>query len=184
MRASIVRLLPRGASAEADRALLRAVAAELLAVDPRDVTVLRRCTTCGGDDHGRPVVAGPAHPLVWVSLSRAGGLVAVVATTLGPVGIDVETLEAVASAGFDDVAFGARELEAVRSAADPTLRRAQLWTAKEAVLKARGTGLRVDPREVDAITPPRGIRVEGVDAPAGYVATVAYGTISSGTGTE
>ena len=179
-----MRVLPRGASAEADRALLPSAVAELLGIDPSAVTVLRRCENCGGDDHGRPVVAGPAHPPVWASLSRAGGLVAVAATSLGPVGIDIESLERVAVAGFDDVAFSVGERESVRSSADPMLRRALLWTAKEAVLKARGTGLRVDPREVDVENPADGIRLESIDVPAGYVATVAYGTISSGTGTE
>jgi len=181
---SIVRVLPRGTGADADRAQLCAAVAELLEIEPAEVTVLRRCESCGGDGHGRPVVAVPAHPPAWVSLSRAGDLVAVVATTLGPVGIDIESLERVAVAGFDDVAFCAGERESVRVSADPTLRRARLWTAKEAVLKARGTGLRVDPREVDVENPGDGIRLESVDVPAGYVATIAYGTISSGSATE
>ena len=183
VRRIVVRVLPRGASAEADRALLPSAVAELLGIDPSAVTVLRRCENCGGDDHGRPVVAGPAHPPVWASLSRAGGLVAVAATSLGPVGIDIESLERVATAGFDDVAFSATERESLRTCADPTLRRAQLWSAKEAVLKARGTGLRVDPREVDAGNPAHGIRVEGIEVPAGYAGSLAYGTISSGSAT-
>jgi 4'-phosphopantetheinyl transferase len=180
---SVVRVLPRGTASD-DRALLVSAVAELLAIAPAGVTVLRRCESCGGDDHGRPRVAGPAHPPVWVSLSRAGGLVAVVATARGPVGIDIESLERVAAAGFDDVAFSAEERESVRVSADPMLRRARLWTAKEAVLKARGTGLRVDPREVDVEEPADGIRLERVDVPAGYVAAVAYGSISSGSATE
>jgi len=179
---SVVRVLPRGTAA-GDRALLVGVVAELLAVDPAEVTVLRRCDHCGGGDHGRPLVRDPAHPPVWVSLSRAGALVAVVATTVGPVGIDIESLERVATAGFDDVAFSATERESLRTCADPTLRRAQLWSAKEAVLKARGTGLRVDPREVDAGNPAHGIRVEGIEVPAGYAGSLAYGTISSGSAT-
>ena len=179
---SIVRVLPRGTAA-ADRARLVDAVAELLAVDPAEVTVLRRCDHCGGDDHGRPVVTGPAHPLVWASLSRAGDLIAVVATTVGPVGIDIESLERVAAAGFDDVAFSATERESLRSLPDPTPGRARLWTAKEAVLKARGTGLRVDPREVDVENPAHGIHVESIDVPAGYAGSLAYGTISSGSAT-
>jgi len=181
---SIVRLLPRGSDADADRALLVGAVAELLGVDPGGVTVLRHCDHCGGGDHGRPVVSGPAHPLVWASLSRAGSLVAVVATTVAPVGIDIESLERVAAAGFDDVAFSATEREALRSSADPTRRRAELWSAKEAVLKARGTGLRIDPREVDVENPADGIRLERLDVPAGYAGSLAYGTISSGSATE
>jgi 4'-phosphopantetheinyl transferase len=176
---SLVRVLPRG-SAEADRARLVESAAALLDVEPATLALRRHCDHCGGDDHGRPSVAGPGHPPIWASLSRAGELVAVAVSTAGPVGVDIESLDRVAAAGFDDVAFSAAERESITGDHD----RARLWTAKEAVLKARGTGLRVDPRTVDVANPAGGIRLQQIDVPDGYAATVAYGTISSGTGTE
>ncbi|MCU1420493.1 MAG: 4-phosphopantetheinyl transferase [Microbacteriaceae bacterium] len=91
-------------------------------------TVTQVCPDCGGD-HGRPVVAEPGR---WVSLSRSGGLVAVAFSTAGPVGVDLESRAAVAR-------------HPVRGLRHPDARE---WTTKEAVLKADGRGLRVDPAEL------------------------------------
>jgi 4'-phosphopantetheinyl transferase len=91
-------------------------------------TVTQHCPDCGGD-HGRPVVAEPGR---WVSLSRAGGLVTVAFSTAGPVGVDLESSEAVSR----HPAQGLRHPDAAE------------WTTKEAVLKADGRGLRVDPAEL------------------------------------
>ena len=113
-----VRVLVRpSAGRDADRALLAAFG-----------TVTRLCPDCGGD-HGMPVVAEQGR---WVSLSRAGGLVAVAFSTAGPVGVDLESRDAVAR----HPAQGLRHPDATE------------WTAKEAVLKADGRGLRVDPGEL------------------------------------
>ncbi|TFC96307.1 MULTISPECIES: 4'-phosphopantetheinyl transferase superfamily protein [Cryobacterium] len=193
----------------ADRLLLAATAAWVLGVAPHSVQIERSCPHCGGRDHGRPQVAlsfetgtetgtGTGHltasrPL-HVSLSRAGGVVALALTFLGPVGVDVETLAAVSRAGFDAVAFGTAELAALAGvpSADAVAARAQLWTAKEAALKCTGDGLRVDPRDLTVALPGsdgpgnpgltawRGsafpvdaLRLRGFEPGAGLVGTVA-----------
>ncbi len=91
-------------------------------------TVRQVCPDCGGP-HGRPTVAEPGR---WVSLSRAGGLVAIAFSTVGPVGVDLESRAAVAR----HPVHGLRHPDAAE------------WAAKEAVLKADGRGLRVDPAEL------------------------------------
>ena len=157
-----VEVHPRGTPAD-DHALLAALASRLLG---RPAALRHFCEHCGGTDHGQPRVDG-----AYVSLSRAGGLVAIAASLGGPVGIDIETLDRVATAGFDDVAFGDSEQAAIREAENPDDLRARFWTTKEAVLKARGTGLRSDPRLIDASEPMEGV-VSSAPQP-GHVVTVA-----------
>lgn len=171
---------PRGTAAD-DRALLASRVALVLDVDEHDVTVTSRCDHCGADDHGRPVVEAPSP--AFASLARAGGLVALAVSRVSPVGIDIEALDAVAVAGFDDVALTAAERQRVADSLDPTRLRAALWTRKEALLKATGAGLRVDPAGVgfdgDALEHwsapglrPRAVLV-GLDVAPGYVGALA-----------
>ena len=148
------------ASADAlDRRLLIDAVAWVSGEDRRTISIEQRCGHCSGT-HGRPVVVAPAGRArdLKVSLSRAGRLVAVAVTFAGPVGVDIESAEAVARSSFDDVAFGAAEraslLELEDSAADWA--RAALWTSKEAALKATGTGLRSDLRALSVSLPRRG----------------------------
>ena len=163
----LVVLAARGTSDAADRAFLLAAATWALGVTPGTMALARRCPHCDGDDHGRPVVrrltadgpgsdesgaagAGvraPSDVSLQVSLSRAGGTVAVALTVAGAVGLDIEAIAEVSRADFDDVAFNAVELAALGNARpqDAALIRATMWTAKEASLKAIGAGLRVDP---------------------------------------
>ena len=58
------------------------------------------------------------------------------------VGVDVEAAGSASFDGFDDVALHPEE----RCVDDHE--RTRLWTRKEALLKAHGTGLAVDPRTV------------------------------------
>jgi hypothetical protein len=85
-----------------------------------------------------------------VSLAYAAGLVAVAWSWTGPVGIDVE------ADGPPVEGFGDR----------------LSWTRTEALLKATGQGLRRDPRDLPDLP------ARTLDLPAGYVGTVAGGSVT------
>jgi 4'-phosphopantetheinyl transferase len=147
------------------RLLLRVAIAEVTGHPAGDVEIRQRCTRCGGP-HGRVQVTVDTGR-VEVSLSRAGEL-AVVAVGSRPVGVDVE---------------------AVVGPRGPTLDRDALrtWVRTEAVLKATGHGLDVDPSLVilgPPTSPPRllewkgpgrrpRMRLADLDLGPGYVAALA-----------
>ncbi|PPK98726.1 4'-phosphopantetheinyl transferase [Kineococcus xinjiangensis] len=95
---------------------------------------------------GRPV----ADPPLDVSLSHGGGWVTVATHTGGRVGVDVEGPRATTPA-LARRCLSAGELDWFEDAPDAAGRQERflrLWTAKEAYLKATGTGLGRDPRTV------------------------------------
>ncbi|MGN6721902.1 MAG: 4'-phosphopantetheinyl transferase family protein [Marmoricola sp.] len=97
----------------------------LAALAIREVAHL--CPRCGSTEHGRPFADG----VVSLSLSHSGGLtLAATAETL--VGIDHEPIGTVLQ----------RDVVAHPSESGDAL---QLWVRKEAVLKATGLGLQIDP---------------------------------------
>ena len=99
----------------------------------------------------------PVHLPVHLSLTRSGGYVAVAVSLAGPVGIDIERVEAVARAPLEDVALSPLERARASGAAGRSLVGAAdlagIWCAKEAILKATGDGLRVDPRDLTLARP-------------------------------
>ena len=113
----------------AGRMLLRELVAELTGLPLESITVTAACPDCGRE-HGQPRVDG-----VFVSLSHAGAVTVAAASADAPVGIDIEPRDATPErlAAIHDVAGG-----------DDLAH----WTRVEAVLKADGRGLRVDPRAV------------------------------------
>lgn len=86
---------------------------------------------------GRPVVDGLA-----VSISHARGLVAVAAGRSGPVGVDVESRREFEIDGMSRRWFDPAEVTWLQRQHDPLDAFLRLWTAKEAVGKALGRGLR------------------------------------------
>lgn len=104
------------------------------------VFIEHHCPRCGADDHGPPVLVGAPH--VHASVARAAGLNVVAFTDAGPIGVDIERDDA---AGFEGFAAAAMHPD---ERASTTAERTRLWVRKEAVLKATGQGLGVDPRRV------------------------------------
>jgi 4'-phosphopantetheinyl transferase len=136
-----------------DHALLAGLVARLTGVAAASVGLTQRCAHCGAGDHGPLRVRISDSPAVVprVSLARAGGRLALAVTAAGPVGVDLESLADLARAPLDAVALSPAEAAALaplRPAAAAEVALANIWTTKEAVLKAAGLGLRVDPREL------------------------------------
>ncbi|PXA68433.1 4'-phosphopantetheinyl transferase family protein [Cryobacterium arcticum] len=197
----VVALLPRAATSAGDHLLLRDLVARLTGVGPSAVTLAQRCPNCGQTGHGPLSVElaasdpadAPALPgRIHVSLSRAARFLAVAVTGAGPVGIDVESVAALASSPVASALCSPVEAVALSTLAPAALDTAlaSLWTSKEAVLKAAGVGLRVDPRDltiepVTGAADPRlahwprapfqldGVHLLSVPAPEGTVVTVA-----------
>jgi 4'-phosphopantetheinyl transferase len=84
-------------------------------------------------------------------------------------------------AGFDDVALTPAERQVLAGLPPDraALWRTAAWARKEALLKARGTGLRVDPASVEAFAEPAdgSVLIEldtaGLGLPAGFAAALA-----------
>lgn len=128
-------------------ALARALVAELAGVEGEAVSIVQRCPECGGP-HGRPVVMGPpAARGIAVSVAHAGEQHVAAARRGGRIGVDAEPRDAAPGR-----AEAVRELLGTRDAEH--LRR---WTRIEAVLKADGRGLRVDPASVTLAQEDRGV---------------------------
>lgn len=130
---------PRRDRSASAHALLRLLLAELTGTPPQDHSLDRWCTSCGGP-HGKPVLR---HPLLHAGVATTPSTVAAAVTEAGAVGVDLEEVAAADFDGFDGVALGPGEV------ADTASQRARAWVRKEAVLKATGFGLTVDPRRVD-----------------------------------
>jgi 4'-phosphopantetheinyl transferase len=137
------------------RMLLKTVVGDLAASSPELVRLTYHCPRCGRS-HGRPVVVAPPAAVHWhVSLSHSGRQVIVAATDAGPVGVDVETTAGTVFEGFDGVALTHGERTEVERCAPAARARARAvyWARKEAVLKATGYGLAVDPADLEVSAP-------------------------------
>jgi len=136
-----------GASFAAGRALVRLALARLLESSPRELVFDTWCTRCRSP-RGKPRVVDPSAAIEF-SLSRGGRWLAL-ALALTPVGVDLEWRDRLVDGAVADTAFAENErteLEAVDAQRLPAAL-LDCWTRKEAILKALGHGLAVDPASV------------------------------------
>jgi 4'-phosphopantetheinyl transferase len=138
--------------------LARSVAARQLRIPPASVELDRTCPQCGRP-HGKPHLSPAQYAAAGgleLSISHADRLVGLAATLGHPVGLDVEPVVVQGDpAEIARVALAPDELSAY-AAVPADLGAAALmryWTRKEAVLKALGTGLRIEPSSL-VVTPP------------------------------
>ncbi|MBA2695867.1 MAG: 4'-phosphopantetheinyl transferase superfamily protein [Actinobacteria bacterium] len=104
-------------------------------------------TTAGRNRSGRPVAGAGID----VGLSHSGGWIAAATTRSGCVGVDIEAPRPVSPA-LARRCLADSELawwEDAPPGRARALRFLQLWTAKEAYLKATGAGLSTDPRDLE-----------------------------------
>jgi phosphopantetheinyl transferase len=133
----------------------------------------------GHDAHGRPRAEAEGVQLQ-VSVSRCGAVTAVALARSGRIGVDlVDPGSAIPSAGLLDLTT-AGERRWLESLPEPERRRKlfQVWACREALLKALGLGLSLDPGAVElapfgeglrpsrvlgSMSPPEGWHVEVLD---------------------
>jgi 4'-phosphopantetheinyl transferase len=160
--------------------LLRLVLGRLLDRPPAQLRFDRSCPQCG-QAHGKPRLIGGGPEF---SLTHSGGIVGVAVAEV-PVGLDVEDIaDHRADPALEEETLAPAE-RAVLDSVDVADRPAaflQLWTRKEAVLKATGTGLTVPLCEVvvvpagDPGTPLPGspsMRVWNLAPGTGFIAALA-----------
>ncbi|MGH9210110.1 MAG: 4'-phosphopantetheinyl transferase family protein [Acidimicrobiales bacterium] len=168
-------------------ATLRYVLARYVDEPPRSLRLVADpCQHCGRP-HGKPRLAGDAgHDF---NLSHSGTLVAVAVARRRRVGVDVQEVTPVDAPGMARRFFTPAEAACVAATARVETRQRlfhELWTRKEAVLKATGAGLlggpgRLDVRDPGAgdlllVTAPgldRPVGIQGLTTPTGYVGAVA-----------
>lgn len=139
--------------------------AALLGLAAAEVLVGRACPRCGSGAHGRPWArARGRRDEVAVSLSRCGPHLMTAVRAAGPVGVDLESVAAVARGWDPELVLhpGERAPRTDRG-------RAAVWARKEAVLKALGTGLATPMSSLDLAD----VAVQDVPAPPGHVAALA-----------
>jgi 4'-phosphopantetheinyl transferase len=124
------------------RAGLREILGRALGLHPADVSLIFSET-------GKPALASP-HQRLHFNLSHCDGLAVVALSENGPVGIDVEPLDRAESLLECETSFcHPDEIVALPLRREERARQLlRIWTAKEAILKALGTGLTHPPEAV------------------------------------
>ncbi len=153
-----VHVWPTATAQDRDLAI-RSVLARYLGVPSERVPMER-------DANGRRIVATPGLSL---SVSRSGDKLLIAVAAGQPVGVDVERLRKGPWALLPRHALTSRELATLDGEQGIERDRAFLrfWTRKEALLKAAGVGLAVDPREIEVSGPGVPARVLRVPAQLG-----------------
>ncbi|MBO6306032.1 MAG: 4'-phosphopantetheinyl transferase superfamily protein [Paludibacteraceae bacterium] len=121
------------------------------------------------NEHGKPFL--PNGPYFSISHCKAGIAVAI---DCEPVGIDIESVRQ----ADDDLikrVMCAREQEMIRSAEHPERTFTRLWTMKEAVVKAQGTGI-TSFEQLQTVLDVNERKLQTTEK-ENYIYTIAYGKL-------
>jgi 4'-phosphopantetheinyl transferase len=121
------------------RALVRTVLSRYVAVPPAEWRF-------AANDHGKPFIAGPGPPPLQFNLSHTQGLLACVVARDLEIGVDVEHVERRCEhLGVARSFFAPEEIADIEHLPPGQVPGAffDLWTLKEAYVKARGQGLAI-----------------------------------------
>lgn len=123
------------------RSGLRRILAAATGTKPADLPLV-------ANPFGKPLLA-PPFDSVHFNLSHCGNLAVLAVSRDGPVGIDIEPLDRAAEL-LEVIGGFCHPLEVAELPGGPaaTLRLLEIWTAKEALLKALGTGFSTAPESV------------------------------------
>jgi 4'-phosphopantetheinyl transferase len=153
-RAHVSHIRGGRATARLSRGLLRLVLARYLNVPPAEIEIDRSCPHCGRA-HGRPRLGrqhAAATGAIEFSVTHGGDLLVLAFAGGPPVGVDVEPIGAPEDVRAELLDFTLTAAERVRLREVPAPERIRVflrhWTGKEAILKALGTGLDVEPQAV------------------------------------
>ena len=142
------------AMARLSRGLLRLVLARYLDLPPALVDIDRSCPNCARW-HGRPRLRrrpDTATGGIEFSVAHGGDLLVLAFAGNPPIGVDIEPIGSLEGVDPDLVDFALTAAERRQLLAVPTPQRwrtfLRQWTAKEAALKALGTGLDTEPQAV------------------------------------
>lgn len=167
--------------------------ARLLTPRPMNFRESARAITFIQNAHGKPALEHPAGCGIYFNLSHSGDYAALAVTQLGEIGVDIERVrdqwprfEEIARRHFTP---GEHQSLRLRPEAERTRAFFELWSRKEAFVKARGDGVfsGLDQFEV-SLAEPRVLRVEGETAAnwwmgalpplEGYAGAVAVNAVS------
>lgn len=122
------------------RATLRQILGELIGLPPLDVPILY-------SDHGKPLL-GPSAGHIHFNLSHCEKAAVLIVAIDGPVGIDIEPLDRSETLlGCESAFCHPEEIAALPLKSRRAMRLLEIWTAKEAALKAMGTGFSQAPEQ-------------------------------------
>lgn len=164
------------------RCLLRTTLGEALTMPPS-------CVPLRPGPNGKPELSLPNHSVAF-NLSHSETQLAVAIAKGAAVGVDIEYIDrSIDVISLAQGHFCPAEIEYLRNNPEhPSASFFRFWTLKEAYLKAVGTGIGVSlanidvsrvlfqsPTEPDYLDEqqPRGVRIQVLEAPAGYSAAVA-----------
>ncbi|NLU78266.1 4'-phosphopantetheinyl transferase superfamily protein [Micromonospora sp. HNM0581] len=167
------------------RALTRLVLAGMLDAPASGLHFEATCRQCGGK-HGKPVLSRPRSPVTF-SVAHSHQWCVVAFAVHAAIGVDIEQI-AISGNRLPLRALAPAEQAVVDTAEDRTAAFVRYWTRKEALLKATGDGLTVDPATITVTGPQQRADVLSWDhssapaqpphltdltAPTGYVGALA-----------